>query len=926
MVRSVQRWLARALVALAAFASVAAAQSGQITGRVTDAETGSPVSDVRVEARSGGVVRTALSTTSGSYRLGGLPAGEFTVRFARVGYAVSTRTATVGEGATVTLDATLTAVAVELNPTIISAGRVEEKALEAPASVAVVPERDIQESPTLTLNDQIKSQPGVDMAQTGLVTNNTVTRGFNNVFSGSMLTLTDNRYAFVPSLRVNTSFLVPTANEDIGRIEVLLGPASALYGPNSANGVMHVITKTPFESQGTTLSLGGGTRGQSDALPAGVDEDLGDRTFTRAALRHAGVVGERFGYKLSGQYMQGTDWRFDDPGEPDSIRAYPGAPPSRCSSESGLCLNVRDFDVERWALEGRTDFRPTEQTDFILGAGASHAGSAIEMTGLGAAQVKDWRYTYVQGRARWNRLFVQGFVNMSDAGDTYLLRTGQRIIDESRMYVGQVQHGMFVGERFDFIYGVDAQKTDPSTGGTINGRNEDIDEITEVGAYLHSKTALTDRLDLFAAIRVDDHSELEDPVWSPRGALVFKATDNHSLRFSYNRAFSTPSTNNLFLDIVAAQIPVLTATYNVRTLGVPKEGFTFSRECPSGVGGLCMRSPFAPNPDAFIPADATLMWQLAAQVIYAQSNQQIDLRAAPAPTAQQVGTVLRALNPTTGLFSTVEPGDVTNISRLEPTTNEVLEGGYRGILGERLLLAANVFYEKRTNFIGPLIVETPNVFFEAQGLAAYIAALLEQGGMPAAQAAQLGQQFGFGIGGISDNATRGLPLGTVSPVGGLASGHDLILTYRNFGELDLYGADFGVDVLLTDRWTASGTFSWASDDFFPQSEVGGLTDIALNAPKTRGTAGLRYRTDMVTVQGRGRFAAAFPMNSGVYIGDVESHTLIDFNVSYRPNFAPNTLFSLDVQNAFNDQKQQFVGAPAIGRLVFLQAQYTFGAR
>jgi outer membrane receptor protein involved in Fe transport len=80
------------------------------------------------------------------------------------------------------------------------------------------------------------------------------------------------------------------------------------------------------------------------------------------------------------------------------------------------------------------------------------------------------------------------------------------------------------------------------------------------------------------------------------------------------------------------------------------------------------------------------------------------------------------------------------------------------------------------------------------------------------------------------------------------------------------------------------------------------------------------------VQGRSRFAAGFPMNSGVYVGDVESHTLVDFNVSYRLPFAANTLLSLDVQNAFNDQKQQFIGAPAIGRLVFLQAQYTFGSR
>ena len=459
MVSSVQR-LVRALMLTGVFAGAVGAQSGQITGRVTDAESGAPISDVRVEARSGGTIRNALSAPSGTYRIAGLSDGEYVVSFSRIGYAAMADTVSVSGGGSVTVDMALSAIAVELNPTVISAGRTEEKALEAPASVSVVPERDIEETPSLTLNDQIKTQPGVDMAQTGIVTNNTVTRGFNNVFSGSMLTLTDNRYAFVPSLRVNTSFLVPTTNEDISRIEVLLGPASALYGPNSANGVMHVITKTPFESQGTTLSLGAGMRSESDPLPSGDEEEFGDKSFTRAALRHAGTAGDRFGYKLSGQIMQGQDWHFNDPAEPDTIP---------CPGGSGLCENQRDFDVERWTLEGRTDFRPNGETDIVLGAGAAHSGTAIEMTGIGAAQVRDWRYMYGQGRVRWNRLFAQVFMNTSDAGDTYLLRTGQPIIDESRMLVGQLQHGTLIGERIDLIYGIDAQRTDPRTGERSTG-------------------------------------------------------------------------------------------------------------------------------------------------------------------------------------------------------------------------------------------------------------------------------------------------------------------------------------------------------------------------------------------------------------------------------------------------------------------------
>ena len=48
----------------------------------------------------------------------------------------------------------------------------------------------------------------------------------------------------------------------IERMEVVLGPGAALYGPNTANGVLHIFTKSPLDSasEGTTVTLGGGQR------------------------------------------------------------------------------------------------------------------------------------------------------------------------------------------------------------------------------------------------------------------------------------------------------------------------------------------------------------------------------------------------------------------------------------------------------------------------------------------------------------------------------------------------------------------------------------------------------------------------------------------------------------------------------------------
>ena len=125
-----------------------------------------------------------------------------------------------------------------LEQTVVTASRARpEKVLDAPAQILTVTSQQIEERPAVTVTDHLRATPGVDINRGGIAQANVVARGFNNAFSGSMLMLQDYRFAGVPSLRVNVPFLFTGTNEDIDRMEVLLGPASALFGPNSSNGV-----------------------------------------------------------------------------------------------------------------------------------------------------------------------------------------------------------------------------------------------------------------------------------------------------------------------------------------------------------------------------------------------------------------------------------------------------------------------------------------------------------------------------------------------------------------------------------------------------------------------------------------------------------------------------------------------------------------
>lgn len=877
----------------------AQAQQGTIGGQVTDAETGAPLSGAAVEALGGGGPQP--TNDDGRFTLS-VGAGSHSVVVSLIGYE-TTRVdgVDVAAGATTDITIVLRSQALLLNPIVVTASRRQEKALDAPASITTVSAADVARTAATSVADHVRTVTGIDAAQTGIGSGTLVARGFNNVFSGSLLTIIDNRYARIPSLRFNAYSMFPTNDLDIDRIEVSLGPGAALYGPNAASGVMHIITPSPIDRQGTSVSLAGG-----------------ERSYFHGQFRSAVAASESFGFKISGQYARGTDWPYEDPFE----------------------VIARDNTAERYSVDARMDFRFAGDGELVLNGGTSTTAGGVEMTGIGAFQVKNWGYNYLQSRFSKGRLFAQAFLNMTDSGSdagtspqegTFGLRTGANVVDQSRTMALQFQYGFDLGSVQSFTYGVDWQRTEPRSGGTIFGRNEDDDLITEVGAYLHSETALGDKVDLVTAIRLDDHNRLTDANISPRAALVLKPTENQNFRFTFNRAFATPTSTNLFLDIVAARISLdpLPLTYNIRALGVPSGGFTFSAQCPRGHMGYCMRSPFLPGQS--VPANAAALWagllELLPSILppdfapFAGTLKSLLQDPGDLPGDPDIGTVFRRLDQAATDPSMAFPLDTSpaeSISDLTPTINNTFEVGYKGLLGTRLLLAADVYYSRVENFVGPLSVVTPNVFFDPESTTAFVMHRLR----PLIQTGLVTLEQ---IRPIVEQVAR-LPLGTVVP--DQVDSSDLLVTYRNFGEVDFFGFDLAAEILASDRVSISGSYSHQSDECFDFNEDGNCTssdDIALNAPSHKGSLGFVFddQASGFTAQGRVRVTDGFPMNSGVYIGAVDGYSVIDASIGYRLPFQPNTHISLTANNVLDNLHREFVGAPEIGRLLLFRVRYDF---
>ena len=726
-----------AAVAVFCFLSIttatnAATVSGQISSQVDGAGLGrATVTALAVEGAAEAI--STRADDNGNYLVTGLPAGDYLLTVTYVGFSSQTFTVTVGDSE-LTHNFVLTPSLINLQNISVTASRAEEKLVDAPAAVHVVSEEEIASHTALSPADHVRGLPSVDVVSTGLNQANVVVRGFNNIFSGALMVMVDNRIARVPSLRFNAYQFIPTTDEDIQSIEVVSGPGSALYGPNAAAGVLHIITKSPFSHQGTTVSVGSG-----------------ERELFIGSFRHASSISEKVAFKISGQYYQGLDWKlhFDekDAFEPDSIQLFrPG--PSGPQFEGSTIANDRDYDITKISGEGRIDFLLGDNTSLIFNSGINRS-SNIELTGLGAGQAIDWTYWYGQARLRYKDLFVQTFVNASDAGDTYLLRTGQLIVDRSKLLAGQIQHRYKPSDKMSLTYGLDLLFTRPETEATINGRHEDDDNTDEIGAYLQTDYKLSDMFKFVGAIRVDDHSRLDKASWSPRAGLVYQPNSNNSFRGTYNRAFSTPDNNTLFLDILQLQdvfgigskfLPSIgyNAGIDIHVQGVPSTGFNWRYD---NSGNPQFRSTFAPlagmTSSDFInfndPLFTNVMWSLgsgatisglAADTTIPQSIRDILVPAVsgvtPA-TVTGVNNTLMTFNPDIEGFDPSTIADIVNIDPLRPTITETFEFGYKGIINDRIQFSADFYRTKKFDFIGPLTIETPNVFLDPATLAAALA-------------------------------------------------------------------------------------------------------------------------------------------------------------------------------------------------------------
>jgi iron complex outermembrane receptor protein len=539
------RSLALPAVLLGALAARGRAQ-GSVAGTVVDS-AGRPLSGVIVALDPPGF--SVTTNSAGRYALTGVAPGGYTLRFERSG--LVTRQVRIGVvDSPVTADVVLAAEPVELGAVIVeAASRAPDRLVDAPTALDVVrPAAAAGIALTGQLPLALARTPGLDVAQVSSSDFNVNARGVNTMLSRKMLVLQDGRDLSITAVGSQQWGALAAPLEDLGRIEVIRGPGSALYGANAYNGIISITTPAARDVVGTKITLGGGGRGT-----------------TRADARYARVVlGSRIGLRINGGYTRTADWsrsrtRTDGADWAEEYAPATSARPTTRpevvplfgqtrDSASGAALGLPRPFVSMYG-SARAEYYASRSI-LTLEGGTARMENAVWMGGNTRTEaphvVRPWaRLAWEAADTRLSAWYSGAWYPMVALG------SGARSYNAEHLFhlEGRTSRALG-GDAGRLVVGVSIQENGTDSRGTVLPRAQDDRHDRYIGGFGQVEYRLG-RVRAIGALRWDD-SNLHPSQLSPRGGVIMTVTPSQSLRVTVNRAFFTPSTVTLFARRVVA--------------------------------------------------------------------------------------------------------------------------------------------------------------------------------------------------------------------------------------------------------------------------------------------------------------------------------------------------------------------------------------
>ncbi len=511
-----------------------------IAGHVLDAHTQEHLSFVNVQVE--GTALGCLTDESGHFYLKNLPEGELTIVFSMMGYETEKRTVTLRRDTLIEMNVAIAETSFMIDNVVVTANKYETKQREVATIVNVISPLIIESTTSNSMADVLNFQTGLRVEET--CSNCGVPQIRINGLEGQYTQiLMDSRPIFSSLASVYGLEQLPAGMVD--RIEVIRGGGSALYGANAIAGVVNIITKEPSRN---SLNIS-----NSSAFTQKGTYDINTNM-------NASVVSEnqKAGLFLFGVQRNRQQYDRDNDGYSDI--------PHLNSTTVGFRSYFKTSDYSKITAEYHhtTEFR---RGGYGIDSLQPHESPLTEQLkhNIDAATAKWDMYTAD------NKHFVSVYTSFQHiARDSYF---GTNY--NPNAYGKSTDIVSVTGAQYRFSYPCGIMNADLSAGAEYS-YNQLRDQILGYdrntlqrvhlgGGYIQNEWK-NKQWSILVGGRLEQHSLLDKPVFSPRANIRYTPIEPIILRLSYASGYRAPQIyeEDLHVGAVGGEVSLISLDENLK--------------------------------------------------------------------------------------------------------------------------------------------------------------------------------------------------------------------------------------------------------------------------------------------------------------------------------------------------------------------------